>query len=1329
MNNHKIRSKLVLIIAMVVAITLITPSIAHGLPGDGYTGGDGVKKGEETKKDKDKKDSKKDDKSSSVYKGKEDGKNEDGKDVDENGNVEVDEKSGAQKDKESEENAKALNPGLHSPGGAARAEAERKENNPTEEEKQAKENMEERVEEAQEEEKEEKKEVEENKGTNKDPRKNSPGGSAREASEKDAEEKGKIEGKDTKWTLYAQIIMGQAIDTPKQDEKSKSVFERGFEGVVSGIIGDGGVSLDIPYTKFSALNKELVGKDVDEVEGGEKGRDLASYLATYNKYGYFNTVSGNKIASEGSEMIGGFARVVGGIIAFFGLVLYTIISKITNWLTALLANLNPYRMLGFDNGETTLPKNPFSTAMVKFINELGLNGKFIQTLIEYGLLISVFLFLLYGMLAIYKRDWKGLGEKGKQWLVRVVVIFVGLPVLALTASGISKSASEFAKMTQYDDSPAMSHVLDTRAMASGTNLSPDGLKSNKTPNVGAKGDYIDTDYQPSTKAGRDRIADINRESYKRLYSEEDEQAVGFKLIGKWIMANNFNVNTYIADLRSDASLPGVHNYKEAYGKAQGLSDSEKAKLSRRDLEYIMWSGTQNADENLRKPDFKNFNPAMSLGVYENKTFSTQSVALMLQSSFDSSSSKFYAYNFAPKGEQANLKNLTTVKTEWKEITLPGDGIIGAIGSWLSLVSKSLAYVLIATAVIMALFTTTMLSGFFMFFKQAVLALVYGSIHSLLATFLIYLGGIFSVLVAVAIPGLFIKVVEGVESAFYMATKSFVPAGFIDITASLITLFIAYWVSFGGRIAGTGETPVKLGASFFMTMALDFEKRVAEMNRRGATSLTESGRGLGNSYKSQASQASQKMGSRMGQSATGAKQGIKGATKGAGIEATKGALTGFATGNVAGALAGAGKGVVKGAGKGASAGRTAQDGSKQALTSALASKGMSKEDVGDMRTAMKDGNSSKIAKGAEKANNQGAMGGRERGETYDQYNKAKDRDTLSKVNHDATTTKGQYGKVFNPKERLSEQSMANTQELDQIDGSTDMYKNTSDAQLSNYAGEASEKARKDTTDGKPTFKSEEVSDLSQANGENDFVDRLGKTKGGMNYAMNTENAGEMLAGSRFADEHGNVNKDAVSKFQKESDSKFKTGDLSDQDIKDKARLDDAFVMGAKEQYRKPNNNFKNKFSEGNALKSEETRPKRKRERSKNTRTTGAKNAVDRNGATTGSVPLSNRRNSHANTAKARRENVNGSRNRNRQSVSKATSSDRMSNRSKPNTTQAKQQGREYAKRQQEVQAKQQNAQQQAQQRRQNTRRNNTRKSNRPSVNRVDSNGISREHKGD
>ena len=1197
MDKHKVYTKLLLVLTMVIMIGLIAPSFTNSVyaePGDGYTGSDGVEKGKENKdkKDKSEKDAKdaKDAKDDPIQKSGDDDKTKD-----ENGNKKEDKKSDAQKEKEQEDRAKALNPGKNAPGGDKK-EAERKENNPTKEEKEAKERVDKQTKEAKEKEKEKEKEVEDNKGTENDSRKNAPDKNKNDEFSKDAKKKGndpntgkskskgKIEGKDDQWTLYAQMIMGKAIDTKKQDDKSKSALQRGFDGVVSGIIGDGGVQLDIPYSKFSALNKQLVkGKDVDEYKGGEQGRNVASFLATYSKYGYINTISGNKIASEGSELIGGFIRVIAGVIALIGLVLYTLINKVTEWFSKALVMFNPYHALGFDKGDTALPKNPVSTKMKEFFNAMGIDGEFFQTLLELGILIISFIFLIAIIKNIFDRNIKGLTDNVKKWIVRVVVIVVGLPVLALTASGISKSVSNFADLTNYNDSPAVKHLIDTRAMASGTNLSPDGLDEGKIPEAGATQDYIDKDFEPS--ANRNMIAHINKESYSRFYKDDNESSVGFKILSKWMMNSNFNVNTYIADLRTDANLPGVANFVDAYAKAKGLKDAQKEKLSRRDLEYVMWSGTQNADEDLRKPDFKNFDPTMPLGVYENKTFSTQSVVLMLQSSFDASSAKFYAYNFAPKNNQANLKNLTTVKTEWKEISMPGDGIVGGIGSWLSLISQSLSYVLLASAVLMALFTTTMVTGFIFFIKQAINTIILGSVPSLFATFLIYLGGVFSVIVAITIPGIFLKLVDGSGFVFGKVTNNFIPPGFIDITTSLISLVIAYWLSYGGRVSGTNETPVKLISTFFMKMALDFEQRVGEMNRRNSTSIKESLKGASYSASGRAKSTSRQLGSRMSQDARSGSQGMKGMSKGAMSGLAKGTAVGLATGGTGAVVAGATKGLAKGASKGALAGVKTPDGGKKGLQNALDAQGLGKGGFGEIKQAISKGKQGKVANSAGRANSKGALNGQQRREAYDQYSHARNNNMLSKVNHDAKSPNGKYGALYDSKGRLSQQSNANPDELDKIEGTNHLYDKDNKDTLAGYSEKASDYASQatymddsgDEQFERKRFTQEEVDNLATAKDENDFVDKLGDTTNGMGYALDSDNARSILEDTKFVDSSGEVDNQAVEKFQKETDSKFKTGELTDNDLKDKAKLDDAFVMGAKEKYRIPNGKYQNNFA--------------------------------------------------------------------------------------------------------------------------------------------------------
>lgn len=1096
-----------------------------------------------------------------------------------------------EEEKKQEDRAKALNPGRNSPNGNARKEAEEKEKNPTKEEKEAKERVEKDKEKEKKKEKDEEKKVEEDKGTENDSAKNSPDGQAREKHEEDASSKGEgklsLKGKDDKWTLYAQIIMGSAIEHDKK-AKSKGVIEKSFEGAISGIIGDGGVSLDIPYTKFSALNKELTGKDLKKYEGGEQGQALASTLATFNQYGYFNTVSGNEMALGTFKALTGMGRGIAGIVAFFSLILYALMSKLLEWTLQALVFINPYHLLGMDKGKSVFPEDNFiSQAISNFFDGLGLNGDFFSTLLELGMIVITFIFVIQLLIYIFRAKLRKIGEKSTTWITRLFVVFVGLPVMAITASSISKTASEYIKGSQVDDAPAISHIVDTRAWASGLNLSPNALQSSQTPAVGASGNYIDTEYQPATRRGRERIANINKESYKRLYKVEDNVQINFLLLTKWMASDNFNVNTYIADLRSDASLPGVANFIDEYAKAKKLSASEKEKLSRRDLEYAMWGATQNVDDERKKPDNKNYDPTAPIGVYNDSSFSTQSVSLMLQSSFDNSSAKFYAYNFAPSGQQSNIKNLTTVKTEWREATLPGDGMVGVFGSWLSLISKSLTYVIITSAVIIALFTTVMFQALIAFIKQGVQALVFGSIHSLLATFLIFLGGIGSLLIAVSLPGLFIGLVEDIQSGLYKATKSFVPGGFIEIVASLLSLWGGYWLGYGGRIGPTEEAPASLISTFFTKMALDFSKRVAEMNRQGNANFGVLAKGVSQSARSTHRDTSSKLGYGLKQSGTSLTQGAKGGLKGAGAGglkgAVKGATVGFATGGVTGALAGGAKSGLKGAGagmyKGAKAGRKATDTSKESLNSLLANEGLARPKFNELKNSAGKLNSKDIANVAGKSHDRANMSNSANKQMLDKYEKLQGEEACAKVNENASGA-DKYRDLYDPNKPMSSQYTGNPDDLDKIEGSHNLYNNASPEELQRYselAGyEAREAVHKVGNEDRPVFTREEADSLAEADNENDFVSKLGKTKNGLQYALGTANAKNLLQNSRFTDKEGNVSMNKVREFQNVTDRARNRGELSKQDIQDKARLDNAFVMGAKEKYRRPNKKFANSF---------------------------------------------------------------------------------------------------------------------------------------------------------
>ncbi|WP_407807704.1 hypothetical protein [Staphylococcus aureus] len=1140
------RCKLIFfVLALMMSLAVVfttTYNIANAQPGDGYTGADKDKSEEQKKAEED--------------------------------NAKKEE----EKDKE---RAEGLNPGRNSPDGNAREEGERKENNPTEDEKEAKEKVEEESEKKQEEEKDKEKEREENKGTDADPRASSPDKDKQDEAEEDKKEnekegkKKEIKGVDSKWTLYAQIIMGQAIKT-KEKEESKGPLKKAFKGVVSGIIGDGGTTLDIPYTKFSALNKELTGKDVDVYEGGEEGQALASTLATFNQYGYIKSLSGNKLATGLIEGIGDIGRFVGGGIAYIGLIFYGLLSIMLEALLKGLVALNPYSLLGLDKGHTALPDNPVSKLVRKFFDAIGLNGDFFTTLAELGLIIIVIIFVIKLMIDISTANFKKTGKDTSGFLVRLFVVTVGLPLLFVLSASVAKTANNFIEATHVTDSPAMSHLVDSRAMASGLNMSPSALQSSKTPHVSAKENYIDTDYLPAKKASRNLIHDINAESYKKLYNNDDDMDISYKLVSKWLTGSNFDVNTYMADLRSDSNLPGSKNFIDVYSKGKNLSASDTKKLSRRDLESAIWSSTQNTDGDLRKPDHENYDPTLEIGVENDSSFSTQSVALMLQSSFDSSSAKFYSYNIAPKGEQANAKNNSTIKTEWREITMPGDGMFGVFGSWLSLISKSISYILIASAVIMALLSTTFVQAIYAFIKQVFQSLVFGSLHSLLATFLIYLGTIGSLLMAVGLPGAFIKFIEGIQSVVFELSGDRVPASFVETIGAIISMVLAYWIAWGGRVSTTGETPARLIVTFFVHMALEFESRVSEMNRAGGTSFRVAGEGLRQSGRKQMSETSERIKAGAIEGRNAMKYGTKGSVKGATRGAIKGAVIGGATGGLGGAVAGGAKEGLKGGLKGGNAGRKNRTGSEEAFNKSLDDSGLGSSTVEQLKSNFKEKGSRRFASKMGVANEKGQMTNELREQSMSRYQSLKANEIEQGIDENATGSEKYKNVVDNTSVPFSDNLTVDKNGLDEISGDHHLYDGASKSDLQQFSQQAGDEAKNHITtiDKKPAFSQSEIESLSSSKDENDFVDRLHNTKHGMDYAMQTENAQNMLQGSQFVDDNGNVSMNKIDKFQKSTNRSVATGEtLSKNDLKDKALLDSAFVMGAKEKYRKPSQKFK------------------------------------------------------------------------------------------------------------------------------------------------------------
>ena len=633
------------------------------------------------------------------------------------------------------------------------------------------------------------------------------------------------------WTMYAQFIMTTKADEKKKKkdkEEKKSYLEKkvhkAYDGAISGIIGKGAVTLDIPYNKMYKLANDIRGqKEPDEKDSA--GTQMASFLSTYSHYGYIDTMSGQTAVANTKDAGGGIGRAVFGGFISFALVIYSAINTALKWLIEALISANPLALMGFGDS-TIVDDNPISKALHNFFENIGLDSKFWDNLADLGLTIVTLVFLISVMWFLMKGQRNEALRSVKEWAVRVFGIVAAATLVLFFSSAMAKQVKSIYEETNIDDNLVMKHLFNTRGWAASANLSPNGLQGNEFPNAKADSGHIDKEFDPLRSRGL--ISNINETTYNTLYGMDGEES-GFDLLNRWMANENFNVNTYIGDIRrgnlknGDSQLPAFDNYKEDFGgkNAENWDNGN--------IEYSMWSATQNYDDELRKVDSKYFKPKSTTGVRQQDSFSTQSVVLMLQSSFDSKGASFYAYNLAPTGLQADLKNVSTVKTEWKEVTLPGDGGIGVAGSYISLGAHALVVIIIGLGVFLALLTL----NFFEAFKRIGMNLVkmeaYGDPFAFLSLLIISLMFVVSLLIAGMATGVFIALSNELAAIVDKMTLGHIPSGFIDITKSLAMIFFAYIFALRKPTKGA-YPPLKSFVGFPLTgIAFKYDDKVKQMS--------------------------------------------------------------------------------------------------------------------------------------------------------------------------------------------------------------------------------------------------------------------------------------------------------------------------------------------------------------------------------------------------------------------------------------------------------------------------------------------------------------------
>lgn len=963
------------------------------------------------------------------------------------------------------------------------------------------------------------------------------------------------------WTNYAEILMATAVkkdaknkSEKKEKEKNKTIKEKisgaiqaPFNNAVNGAVGKGAVTYEEPFSKMSSDSKIIdAGKNANNpnhTESGKAGQMVASVIATYSHYNYWDSVSGNAIANGVGGKFTKFIRTISGGIAYIGIICYYLLNKLQDVIADTMININPYQLLHFSGGDNVATDNGIVKGINTFLDKIGLNGNLISAITGLGLLCIVMFYTLKIIMSMRKGNLRDGGRFWKNMFVRLFVAALLLSFLSMSATMMGSILKGLKHSTTLGSNAVLTHLYDTKTIASGTNLSPTGGVSTDRPDVGMDKNYIDTKFDPNVS--REMISNANQNANWILYgtpkTTDGKKDLSYTLLDRYMEAKRFNVNDYIADLRRSPKqtgtgdyLPGVKTFPKDFKNKNENSKPEN-------LELGMWSATQNVDKTNRYPQSSNFDPSgttgaspgKSTGVVNDSTFSTQSVVLLLQSAFDGENAKFNAYNLGAQGEQSTMKSISTIKTEWNAVTLPGNGIIGQFASWLGMISQSITYVIISLAVVITIFTTNLILGYILFFKQCIRTLVTGSPNSAMATFMLYIGTSVSTTIATYLPDAFNSGLMTLTDWLNKAISGGIPGSFVSILISLFSMIAAWLIGFKIKFKPNNETLIAIACTILTRIGLAFESRVKQLDEASENV------GFKQASKGIFSEAKTKFGE-VKDNVVRDVSGVARTYTNKGKESAMATMDGFFEGSKDGAkhlnpIAAVG-GAFVGAGVGA---KSAYNNATEVGKSGKEIHSNTKDSINKSPTM------NKLKKGS-KENGSNDFDNRD-----NMKRKAKDRMKNANI-HDIDRRKPIGNQLTVP-----------------VDNPKGNY-SYAERKLRTFKASQSAAYAYDK-DGKPYFTQNEVRHLQDTEDVGEYTQHLKETSNGNAYAYDSESARIMLEDTEFVDENGEVDVAKVNQFEEDLERKIATGEATEEDMQQKSIIDSAFVSGAKEKFVESNEN--------------------------------------------------------------------------------------------------------------------------------------------------------------
>lgn len=592
------------------------------------------------------------------------------------------------------------------------------------------------------------------------------------------------------WTIFAELLM--------HDPDTKQKWS---------VLGKGNVSAELPYSKISNDGNDIAKADGGTAgESGNKvGTKASAILSTFSHYNYFKTISGNSIALGAESIMSSIFRIIGGMIALIGAGFNSVMHGIAKSIGDFLVTFNPYAIL-WSTATTVTSENPITKAVIAMLQGLGLTKTNLEIIFSVVFLVITGIFAFNLIRSISNGiSTRALLDPTRKWFYRIVPVFVLLPLFSLVSGYLVQT---YTSSDWGDNGGVASHYLvNARYWSASSNLSPSGGYNGSAPYAVGGQNYVDERYAPYTELGKTTIENINTTSYAWANGVDtnslSQDNVSYSLLMDWMANETFNVNTWASDVRiSDTDGRSTKSSKATLGaddqRKQVDDDNGNYKNSQKIananiLEKYVWSVSQNPDDTQKDP--LNYNPKSQVGSADGFSWSTQSLALILQSDITSKGANFYAYNIAPTGIQKSMKNLSTVKTEWKTVSMVGTTGVGQISSWVAMVAGYLSLLLINFGIVMALLRVGLFDALMSFVKSLIQTVIYGDPVEAIATFAYFVAMLLIGILSSTLGGVIYSTVSSIVTGFSsLITNEFLAGVLSGLLAGLLQLFVAYMVA-------------------------------------------------------------------------------------------------------------------------------------------------------------------------------------------------------------------------------------------------------------------------------------------------------------------------------------------------------------------------------------------------------------------------------------------------------------------------------------------------------------------------------------------------------